>query len=70
VSIATALVTCGTLSFIGAILGHVALSQIKTSGQGGRGLAIGGIVTGWAVTGVMLLLAAIGISAGLSSYGY
>jgi hypothetical protein len=33
-------------SIIGIILGIIALNQIKQSGQGGRGLAIAGIVIG------------------------
>ncbi len=71
VSIAAGLVSCGTLSFIGAILGHVALNQIKTSRQGGRGLAIGGIVTGWVITGIWVIVIAILIAAGAASnYGY
>jgi Domain of unknown function (DUF4190) len=37
---------CGIGSIIGIVLGVVALNQIKSSGEGGRGLAIAGIVVG------------------------
>lgn len=44
----------GLLTFItapiGAILGHVSLSQIKKTGQNGRGLALGGVIAGWVIT--------------------
>ncbi|WP_156434485.1 DUF4190 domain-containing protein, partial [Mycobacterium sp. IS-1590] len=39
-------VLCGVGSLIGIVLGVVALNQIKTRGEGGRGLAIAGIAVG------------------------
>ncbi|WP_133148159.1 DUF4190 domain-containing protein, partial [Mycolicibacterium novocastrense] len=39
-------VLCGVGSLIGIVLGIVALNQIKTNGEGGRGLAIAGIAVG------------------------
>ncbi|HJT96437.1 MAG TPA: DUF4190 domain-containing protein, partial [Mycobacterium sp.] len=36
----------GLGSIIGIVLGVVALNQVKTSGEGGRGLAIAGIAVG------------------------
>ncbi|MEY4311055.1 MAG: hypothetical protein RLZ71_981 [Actinomycetota bacterium] len=71
VALATLLLCGGTLSFVGAILGHVALGQIKRTGQPGRGLAIGAIATGWAVTGLWLIFALIvGVAAASSSSYY
>ena len=35
-----ALVSSFFISLLGVILGHIALNQIKTTGEGGRGLAI------------------------------
>ena len=46
---------CGLGSIIGIVLGVVALNQIKTSGEGGRGLAIAGIAVG-AVTFLLSVL--------------
>jgi hypothetical protein len=52
------LFTCGLTSIVGAILGHVARKQIRERGDGGDGLALAGIITGWIIFG----LAAIGIA--------
>jgi hypothetical protein len=41
-------------SVVAVILGHVALHQIRTSGQGGRGMAIAGLALGY-----------IGVAAGM-----
>lgn len=49
---------------VGAIVGHVALSQIKKTGEDGRGLALAAVIVGWTLTGlaiVGLILAAIPI---------
>ena len=70
-SIATVILCGGLLSFVGAILGHVALGQIKRTGQSGRGLAIGGIATGWAVTGLWLIFVVLfAVASRTSYYGY
>ena len=47
VSLATAVTGFGAVA--GVITGHVALSQIKSSKQSGRGLAIAGVVVGYVV---------------------
>jgi len=41
---------------LGIIFGFLALNQIKQSGQGGRGMAIAGIVIGVIVTAIMILV--------------
>ena len=38
------------------VLGHISLSQIKKTGEQGRGLAIGGLICGYVGTGIVLLL--------------
>lgn len=40
----------------GAIMGHVALGRIKQTGEQGRGLALAGIIGGWVLTGLFILL--------------
>lgn len=40
---------------VGAILGHVALKQIRQTGEGGEGMAKAGIIVGWIVTGLGVL---------------
>ncbi len=47
----------GVGSLLGVILGHVALGQIKRTGESGRGLAIAGIVLGY----LALALIAVGL---------
>jgi hypothetical protein len=49
--------TCITAP-VGAILGHVARRQIRERGEGGDGMALAGIIVGWIITGLMLLLIA------------
>jgi hypothetical protein len=59
---AVAAFVLGLLSFsvLAIIFGHIALSQIKRSQgtQGGRGLAIAGVILGWiwVVLGVALVI--------------
>ncbi len=57
VSIATALTSIGAVAAI--ITGHVALTQIKKSGQSGRGLALAGTIVGY-VTIAFWILSSIG----------
>ncbi|RJL34221.1 DUF4190 domain-containing protein [Bailinhaonella thermotolerans] len=51
--------TCGLTSVVGVILGHVAMSQIKRSGEEGRGMAIAGLVCSYVVIGIYALIFAI-----------
>jgi hypothetical protein len=53
------LATCGVTAIIGAILGHVARRQIRERGEGGDGLALAGIISGW----IIFALYALGIAA-------
>jgi Domain of unknown function (DUF4190) len=50
---------CGIGSIIGIVLGFIALNQIKSTGQAGRGLAIGAIVLGFAAVAVGLVTAVL-----------
>ncbi|MEO3790048.1 DUF4190 domain-containing protein [Nonomuraea sp. B10E15] len=49
------LVFCGLTSIPGVILGHVALSRIKRTGEEGSGMAIGGLVTSYITVVIWLL---------------
>lgn len=40
---------------VGIILGHISLSQIKKTGEEGRGLALAGTIVGYSLTGLSLL---------------
>jgi hypothetical protein len=51
---------CGITWILGIIFGHVALGQIKRTGEGGKGLAVAGLVVGYlcfaAFVGFILLI--------------
>jgi len=40
---------------LGIVFGHVALSQIKSTGEAGRGLAQAGLILGYIFTGIVVL---------------
>jgi Domain of unknown function (DUF4190) len=46
---------CGLTSILAIIFGHLAHSQIKRTGEGGAGMATGGLVLGYIVTAGWLL---------------
>jgi uncharacterized protein YacL len=52
-----ALISSFFISLVGVVLGHVALNQIKTTGEGGRGLAIAALVIGYVSIVVYSILA-------------
>jgi peptidyl-prolyl cis-trans isomerase B (cyclophilin B) len=51
-----ALVFGFVFSLLGIIFGHIALGQIRRTGEGGRGLAITGLVFGYVGVGVTVIL--------------
>ena len=57
------------LPLAGIIVGFIALNQIKTTGEAGRGLAIGGIVVGFAVGTLTILVFAFSIILPLVIFG-
>lgn len=40
----------------GIICGHLAMSQIKRTGEGGHGLALAGLIIGYVYTGLIVLV--------------
>ena len=59
-ALAGLLVSCGLLSPLGIIFGHIALSQIKRTGESGRGMAIAGLVIGYlSLAGIALMVISI-----------
>lgn len=58
VSLATAVTGFGAVA--GVITGHIALSQIKKSGEAGRPSAIAGVVVGYAFVGLGIAMAVAG----------
>jgi hypothetical protein len=60
------------IPIVAIILGHIALNQIKQTGQEGRGLALAGTILGYVFTGIGLIIACIyviAIAAILNSSG-
>ncbi len=53
-------------SIVGIITGHISLSQLKTSNEGGRGLAISGLIVGY----VGLALSIIGTIVMIAFWGW
>jgi peptidyl-prolyl cis-trans isomerase B (cyclophilin B) len=65
-SLVVSLICCAPL---GVIFGHIAIGQIKKTGEGGRGLAIAGLIIGYIgiVGGLLFWIIAVAAS---SSSGY
>ena len=45
----------GAWFVVGVVTGHIALEQIKRTGEDGRGLALAGAIVGWASLGFLVL---------------
>ncbi len=58
---------CGIGAVIGAVLGHIALGQIKRTGEQGRGMAIAGIVIGYTMAALFFVYVAVLIALAASS---
>src|SRR5690349_19701523 len=50
-----ALVLALTVPIGGIICGHIALNQIKRTGESGHGLALAGTIIGWVYTGLTVI---------------
>jgi uncharacterized protein YacL len=64
------LVSSFFISLVGIITGHIALSQIKKTGEQGRGLAIAGLIIGYiglVVTIIVAIVWTIAIGAAISN---
>jgi len=53
----------------GIICGHIALNQIKTTGEGGRGLALAGLIIGYIFMAIVILIILALFSAFAASTG-
>jgi len=50
-------------SVIGAILGHIALAQLRRTGERGRGLAVAGIVLGYLSFATLIVVVVVAVAA-------
>lgn len=66
------LVSAFFISLVAIITGHIALSQIKKTGEQGRGLAIAGLIIGYVglVIGILWIVFAIVLAGVAASQGY
>jgi hypothetical protein len=73
------LLFCGLTSIPGAIVGHIAMSRIKRTGEEGQGMAIGGLITSyitivlWVILWILfggLWLTAAGLATATTSGSY
>jgi peptidyl-prolyl cis-trans isomerase B (cyclophilin B) len=66
------LVTAFFISLVAIVTGHIALSQIKRTGENGRGLAIAGLVIGYCglVAGIIAAIVWIIVAVNFASSGY
>ena len=51
-----ALVLAFVMAPAGIVCGHIALGQIKRTGERGRELALAGLITGYVITGLVVLM--------------
>ncbi|QHC67481.1 DUF4190 domain-containing protein [Rathayibacter oskolensis] len=60
------------VSIVGIVLGFVALSQIKRTGEKGRGLAIAAIIIGFAaiIITIFLVIGLFAVAATMPTTGY
>lgn len=60
------------VSVAGVVMGHMALSQIKQTGQSGRGLALAAVIIGWISIGVAIVMIIVFLIAttAMKSSGY
>jgi hypothetical protein len=55
--------SCVGFAIPGIIMGHIALHQIKTSGEQGHGLALAGLIVGYVVCAITIILIVVWIVA-------
>jgi Domain of unknown function (DUF1707)/Domain of unknown function (DUF4190) len=76
-ALAIASLACGLAQFVfgplaaipAIILGHVARSQIKRTGEQGAGLALAGLILGWAVVILAVIVIAVGLAIAAGMHG-
>lgn len=68
---AIASLICGFLfAPLGIIFGHISLSQIRRTGEQGRGLAIAGLVISYLMTALTILAVVLAVVAGVFTIGF
>jgi DUF1707 SHOCT-like domain/Domain of unknown function (DUF4190) len=76
-ALAIASLACGLAQFVfgpvaaipAIILGHLARSQIKRTGEQGAGLALAGLILGWVVVILAVIVIAVGLAIAAGMHG-
>ena len=76
-ALAIASLACGLAQFVfgpvtaipAIVLGHVARHQIKRTGEQGAGLALAGLILGWAVVILAIILIVVGLAVAAGMHG-
>ena len=55
-AIISLIASCVGFTVPGIIMGHIALHQIKRSGEGGHGLALAGVIVGYVLFAIVFIL--------------
>ena len=58
-AIISLIASCVGFTVPGIIMGHIALHQIKQTGEGGHGLALAGVIVGYALLAVAIVVTVI-----------
>jgi hypothetical protein len=69
------IVLWGVGSLVGVICGHISLSQIKKTGEQGRGMALAGVIVGYiglalAILGFIIFFIFLGVFASQGGFQY
>lgn len=69
------IVLWGIGSLVGVICGHISLSQIKKTGEQGRGMALAGVIVGYiglalAILGFIIFFIVLGVIASQGGFEY
>jgi len=57
------------LAIVGLVLGIIGLKQIKTQGMGGRGLALGGVISSGVALALSILLLVLSLVLNIATFG-
>jgi peptidyl-prolyl cis-trans isomerase B (cyclophilin B) len=58
-AIISLIASCVGFTVPGIIMGHIALHQIKRTGEGGHGLALAGVIVGYVLFAIVLILVVV-----------
>lgn len=57
-----ALIGAFVVPIVGIVCGHLALAQVKRTGEGGRSLALAGMIIGYAYTALVIVIIVVSVA--------